>query len=713
MRCLLKLLAVLFLGCFTASALTAHTQAKLILSLQTARAGDSVLAGIHLQMEPAWHTYWKNSGASGIPTTLAWTLPAGIKAGPVQWPVPEKLPPDDFTTYVYQNEVVLLVPLQISPEAKAGVAGIKVHVEWLECKEACVPGSADLLASLNLGAEQAASPDAPLFAAWQKRLPESSSKLVAHAAWEKPAGGDLRPLVIEWSGAGIGEPYFYPLGSDALEVQGETERLLSSGGLFRLRKQVKRFSGDWPAKISGLLVLKTPTGIVAYETDLSSAPLAPVANPSATPESAVSLTQPLWKMLLYAFLGGLILNAMPCVLPVIALKILGFVREARSDPRHVRKLGWVYALGVLVSFLSLAGVVIAVQAAGHKAGWGMQFSNAQFTVGLTVLVTLVALNLFGLFEVNPGSRVLGAAGNLAAESGLAGAFFNGVLATILATPCTAPFLGAALGFAFAQPVPIILLMFAAVAAGLAAPYVVLSWKPAWLRFLPKPGAWMEHFKIAMGFPMLATALWLLNLTTIHYGDRSWWLGIFLVMMSAAAWIWGAFVQRGSAGRGLAVVIVILCMAGGYFGILEAQLHWRSSPDSASDTRVLAHAPEGYAWSPWSPEAVAKARAEGRPVVVDFTAKWCLTCNLSVAPAFASKSVVEQLQKLNAVALVADYTLYPAQITAELARFQRSGVPLVLIYPRDAAKPPEVLPEPLPYPASYIPVLLGALERAVR
>ena len=258
---------------------------------------------------------------------------------------------------------------------------------------------------------------------------------------------------------------------------------------------------------------------------------------------------------------------MPCVLPVIALKILGFVSEARSEPRRVRKLGMIYALGVLLSFLALAAVVIGVKAAGHHAGWGMQFGSPVFIVCLTTLVTLVALNLFGIFEVTLGGRALDTAGELASKHGAAGAFFNGVLATVLATPCTAPFLGAALGFAFAQSASVIVLIFLTVGLGLSAPYILLSWNPAWLKFLPKPGAWMEKFKIAMGFPMLATVVWLFNVAASSYGKNVLWLGIFLVVVAFAAWIFGEFFQRGRRHRGV--------RARGRFDFAGRRLHFRA------------------------------------------------------------------------------------------------------------------------------------------
>jgi len=703
MRSLLKFWIALLLAGATFAAAAAHTQARLLLAAQAARPGDTVLAGIRLQMDPEWHTYWKNSGASGIPTTLEWTLPAGVTAGAIQWPVPEKLTLDDLTTYVYLDEVVLLVPFQISPDAKPGPLELRAKAAWLECKETCLPGGAEISATLEVGAERKPSPDGELIAAWQKKLPQPGGKLSAQAAWEKPADGDTRPLVLEWAATAAGEPDFFPQASDDFEVQGKTEILSADAGRMRLRKLVKKFSGDWPKQISGVLVQKSALTIAAFDVSL---PVSGAATESIAATAAAA--PPLWQMLLYAFLGGLILNVMPCVLPVIALKILGFVSESKSDPRHVRLLGLVYALGVAVSFLALAALVIGVKAAGHRAGWGMQFGNPQFLVLLTTLVTLVALNLFGLFEVNLGGQVLGAAGTLAARQGVAGAFFNGVLATILATPCTAPFLGAAVGFAFAQGTAVILLIFLTVAAGLASPYVLLSWQPAWLKFLPKPDAWMEKFKIAMGFPMLATAVWLLNLAGGNYGKRAWWLGIFLVTVALAAWVFGEFAQRGRTRRGLAGIVALALLAGGYGLAIERELDWRAplAPDAAAGS--LRESPEGIDWQPWTPAAVTQAQSAGKAVLVDFTADWCLTCQANKKIAIETAPVRAKLKALGAVALLGDYTHFPEAITAELQRYGRAGVPLVLVFPGRAGAPPAVLPELLA-PNSVLNALDGATK----
>ena len=709
-RLIFKILTVVLLS-VAATAHAAHTEARLLLADAIAKPGDTVLAGIRLQMEPDWHTYWKNSGASGIATSIEWELPAGVTAGDIQWPVPEKLPPDELTTYIYQHEVILLVPLKLAANLAPGSYTIKAKPAWLECKEQCIPGNAEVEATLVVGNETQSSTNAAAIQHWQERVPKSGENLNARAWWEKNSTDTLRPLILEWdSPKDASAADFYPLSSGNFEVQGATERIPADAGKIRLRKLVKKFEGDWPKEIVGVVTQNSGGETLAYEIKvaISNGPasangLTPIAS-----SSSPILPQSLWKMLLYAFIGGLILNVMPCVLPVIALKILGFVGESRDDARRVRKLGLIYALGVLVSFLALAALVIGVKAAGHKAGWGMQFGNPQFLVVLTVLVTLVALNLFGLFEVNLSGRVLGAAGNAASKHGPAGAFFNGVLATILATPCTAPFLGAALGFAFAQSAPVIALIFATVGIGLAFPYVVLSWEPAWLKFLPKPGAWMEKFKIAMGFPMLATAIWLLSLIPLHYGKRAWWLGIFLVILALAAWVYGEFFQRGRNRRGLAMVIVLVLLTSGYVYGIEKQLDWRKPLTEAAQSGTLRESAEGIDWQPWNAEAVAKAQAAGHPVLVDFTADWCLTCQANKNIALEIPSVRTRLKDVNAVSFLGDYTHLPDAITTELNRYGRAGVPLVLVFPKRAGADPLVLPELLT-PG----IVLDALDRAAK
>jgi len=706
------LLSWLALGAGMVAAQAAHTQTRLVLEAGTVRPGQTVLAAVRLHMDSEWHIYWRNPGDTGLATDIQWTLPAGITAGEIQWPTPDKDTTDGLTTYVYNDEAVLLVPLTVAEDLKPGPVKIQAKLSWLECKVECVPADAVLQATLNIGEATQPSADAPSFAAWKKRIPISGNPVAATAWWDGAGTGNARPVIVQWNtDAEAGGVDFFPYPNDDFEVEAGVEKVPAAAGKIQIRKRINKSGEEWPKQIAGLLIQGTGAGQMAYEVTLSvgSTPPAASAVPEADSAGTVPLAPPsLWKMLLYAFTGGMILNIMPCVLPVIALKILGFVGQAEANPRRVRGLGLVYALGVIVSFLLLAGLVIGVKAAGHSAGWGMQFGNPQFLVVLTALVTLVALNLFGVFEINLSGQVMGAADSLASKHGASGAFFNGVLATILATPCTAPFLGAALGFAFTQSAPIILLMFSVVALGLAAPYVVLSWHPSWLRFLPKPGLWMERFKVAMGFPMLMTAAWLFSLVPSHYGRRSWWLVLFLIVVAMAAWAYGIFVQRGRSRRGIALAGIVALLAGGYVLVLEGQLHWRTAEGDDLETRSTKAVAGAIDWKPWSADAVAEARAAGRPVLVDFTADWCLTCQLNKKVAIEIPQVETRLKQLGAVALLGDYTKLPASITAELNRFNRAGVPLVLVFPADATRPPVVLPEALT-PG----IVLNALEQIAR
>ena len=723
-RFIFILLAILGLGLSPAQA--AHTRVTLLLSADTAKPGDTVLAGLDLQMDPGWHTYWKNPGEAGIPTVIKWDLPPGVTAGEIQWPLPHKLPPADVTTYGYVDEVMLIVPLKLSPDLQPGQPiTLQASLTWLECQDQCIPGKTKVSATLNLGPDTQPSANAAIITSWQQKVPGpvNPAEWSVQAWWEKVADGDSRALILEGQYLGsqnrsltVQSADLFPGASDIYEIQAATDMLPVPPDHFRLRKTVKKYSGDWPTNLSGVVVLGTSTGPANYEVQLAIAdgPTAVTAPTSGTqlsantppPAAPAVANQSLALMMLYAFIGGLILNIMPCVLPVIALKILGFVGEARSQPGRVRLLGLVYAVGVLCSFLVMASVVIGIKAAGHQAGWGIQFGNPIFVVSLTTLVLLVALNLFGLFEVNLGGRALDSASQLTLKHGYSGAFFNGVLATALATPCTAPYLSYALGFAFAQSALVILLIFFMVGLGLAAPYVALSWNPAWLKNLPKPGAWMEKFKIAMGFPMLLTMVWLFNLAAGTYGSQVLWLGIFLVLVAFAAWVYGEFVQRGHSHQTLTRVVLAALLIGGYAWLLEGQLHWRDALKLDGSAVSMKDGPDGIDWANWSPEAVTAARAAGHPVLVDFTADWCLTCQVNKKTSIEIPSVRAKLKELNAVTLLADYTHAPDNITEELTRHGRAGVPLVLLFPKDAAAAPIVLPEVLT-PG----IVLSALDRA--
>jgi thiol:disulfide interchange protein len=460
-------LAALLVALVSISAPAAATRATLVLSASAVKPGDTITAALRLEMASGWHTYWKNSGASGIPTAINWELPKGVTAGEISWPVPEKYVPEkvdddgkaipgsqDFeqTTYVLHDEAVLLVPLTFAADAPLGKLEVKALVKWLECQVNCVPGKQDVAASVEVTTATTPSNEAASFAGWNARLPKDGGALAPKARWDGGITNQTRALLIEWRRSDQTSAWdFFPDQNDDFELQHPTELVSTNNDAVVLRKQVTISGATWPKEISGVLVQKRAGQTEGYFARLTITGDAAVATGPVDGSAPVKEKKPLWLWLIYAFIGGLILNIMPCVLPVIALKILGFVGQAKEAPGRVRALGLVYAAGVLVSFLVLASVIIAIKAAGHKAGWGMQFSNPQFIVGMAALITLVALNLFGLFEVTLGGPALGAAGELASQHGASGAFFNGVLATVLSTPCSAPFLGAALGFAFSQP----------------------------------------------------------------------------------------------------------------------------------------------------------------------------------------------------------------------------------------------------------------------
>jgi thiol:disulfide interchange protein DsbD len=504
-------------------------------------------------------------------------------------------------------------------------------------------------------------------------------------------------LILQWNGVSDGAEFF-PTANDDYEVEGATETIPANDGTVQLRKAVKKYSAQspWPKEISGVIV----TGVgdarkgFAVKLTVGDKPSTSAAENNSKPATSATTgnTFPalgvLLVQLLAALAGGVIMNLMPCVLPILSLKLLSVVKMRGKEVAEARRHSLVYLLGVLVSFWVIAGLVIA----GRLASWGEQFQDQRFVIIITVLMALIAMNLFGVFEFVLPGRAVGSAAELAAREGNAGAFFNGVLAVVLGASCVAPLMTGAVGWAVSQPPVVILLVFSAIGAGLALPYVLLTFFPALQKMMPKPGAWMEKFKFALGFPMLGMAAWSLALVVDHLGGRGvLWVGVFLVALGLGAWVFGEFIQRGSRRKGLAWIFVLASIGGGYGYALEHELDWRHPDVSVVQPGVVKTEPGGIEWLPWSREAVAQAQAAGRPVLVDFTANWCLTCQVNKKTSIEIDSVRQKLKTLNAVTLIGDYTRKNPDITAELKRFERAGVPLVLVYSKDTAKPPQILP----------------------
>lgn len=681
----------------------ANTRVSLLLAAKTVAPGDTVLAAVRLEMSPGWHTYWKNGGDSGGPTEIKWQLPNGVTAGEIQWPTPEKYSAEGLTTYVYHGEAILLVPLKFGSQLNPGPLEISAEVSWLECEKLCVPGDQKVSVSATVGTVTEPSGDAALFAAAQEKLPADGAQISPRAAWSSSPSGEERAVVLEWNAAiGLTDASFFPESHDGFEVSTTSEPIAGSAN--KLRLSIKKFSGDWPREFRGVLVGKQGGGAKSFALIV---PIESTAVPVAAeaPQAAQgSGSGGIILNLALALLGGVILNLMPCVLPILSLKILAVVHQSGQSAAVARKHSLAYAAGVLMSFWVIAGLVVL----GRLATWGEQFQDARFIVIVTVLMTLVALNLFGVFEFVLPGRATGVAAELSAREGLGGAFFNGVLAVVLGASCVAPVLAGAIGWAVSQPPAVIVLAFSFIGLGLALPYVLLTFFPALQKFLPRPGAWMEKFKVAMGFPMLATAAWLFSLLPGHYGRAGvLWVGIFLVLMASAGWIFGAFIQRGNGGKAMAYGVMIICIVFGYGFALEHKLDWRN-PNYAALVASPSESKEGIAWQPWSVAAVNEARKSGRPVLVDFTADWCLTCQANKASSLEIDSVRQKLNSIKAISLLGDYTKKNPAIRDELKRFGRAGVPLVLVYGKDANAEPEILP------ALLTPgIVLEALDRAAK
>lgn len=711
-RALPLLLFLLFGSLFLPQQSQAQALTKVSVSLDQASCtpGSSFLAAVELEMPLGWHTYWKNpsdGGELGLATAIEWTLPAGFSAGPTQWPVPLKLAEEGDSIYAYEGKVALLVPISVSSNATPGTANLEAKITWLECKTLCVKGKTNVIVPVRVAQEASPSTAASRFAQFRKLLPEPQ-RFPVTVQWTTGKDANARDIRVSFSASdGIWD--FFPDASESLTFAQSSPGRPSAEGKVLLSKDTRLVSGPWPDQISGLLVKVGPDGRPLGAFEIQGQSPSGKALASATPDETAGAPS-FASLLLFAFLGGLILNIMPCVLPVIALKILSFVRQGQESPARVRKLGLMYGAGVLASFGALAGIMIGLSLANRSVHQGILFQSSTFLVVMTTLVVLIALNLFGVFEVALGGSTMEAASTLTRKEGYTGAFFNGVLATALATPCSAPFLSLSLGFALqpGQKPSVTLLMYLIAGLGLALPYVVLCFQPRWLKLLPKPGPWMIRFKMIMGFPMLGTAVWLFLLAGNHYErDSLFWLGLFMVLVALAAWMYGEFIQRAEVLRTLSGILIAVIVVGGYVWMLESEVDWRHPPSRSS--KSLARRTPGkhkIPWEIWSPEAVQAARAEGHPVFVDFTADYCTTCHQNMRLAIEVPAVIKKLKSIEAATLMGDFTLEDPAIAAQLREYRRSGVPLVLVYSINPDESPRVLPELLTES-----VVLSALEWA--
>lgn len=671
----------------SAAVTSPRVTATLLSSRDTVVPGERFYVGLNQKIAKGWHTYWANPGDSGEPTRIEWILPAGFSAGPIQWPAPEALSVEPLVNFGFSDAVLLPVEIAVPDTAKPGDRlTLKANATWLVCEKICIPEEGSFTLDLAVGSASIADEAAAA------RLD------AARAALPQPAGfraklspeGDGLALSLPGLTQPVEQLRYFPLLETVIENAAPQPATVTAAGTTLSLARSSAFKvGE--AEFGGVITFReagVPRALALtadVDPSLISAATAAPATPAsripavarlpAAPESKLTL----WAALAFAFAGGLILNLMPCVLPVLFIKALGFAQAAQASRAEVREQGLLFLCGVLASFILLAGIVIALAALGTSIGWGFQLQSPPVVIALAVVMVLIGLNLLGAFEI--GGSVQAVGHGLASGGGRLGAFMTGALAVIVATPCTAPFMGAAMGYAVTQPPQIALAVFLALALGFAAPVVLLSFAPGWLRILPRPGRWMVILKQAFAFPMFATAIWLVWVASVQAGSGGVIAALAAILVAGFV-VWLLQVGRGAgAGARIALgALALLATVGAGAFVLQSAVPVPSSEAPAGDIEA------------WSPERVAALQAEGRPVFVNFTAAWCITCLANDRVALARQEVKDAFAARSVAYLKADWTNRNAVIAATLAEHGRAGVPLYLFYPGRKGAPPEILPQ---------------------
>ncbi|HLS57656.1 MAG TPA: protein-disulfide reductase DsbD domain-containing protein [Zeimonas sp.] len=688
--------------------------------------GQPARLGLRIRHDPHWHTYWRNPGDSGLATQLAFRLPAGFEAGAIEWPAPRRLFIPPLANYGYEEEIVLPVPVRVPPSIDGERVRLAARASWLMCREVCIPGEADV--ALELPVQRtgtvARSRFAALFDEADRRMPRQEIAARVFAEGEtlsiglpgRPAAVEFFPYREGWLRNAEAQVLY---ASDGDGVGARLDVRLSADGARRARDggDALKAAAEGIVVIDGqvreLAVAVAPAAFAAGSelSRVAGAPQAPaeparrgldlpgLGSGSGSPASpalvapgsgsATGLPGTLWLAALFGAIGGLILNLMPCVFPVIGLKVLGFARHGSEGSAGSRVGALMFTAGVVTSFWLLAGVLLALRAAGEAAGWGFQLQSPLFVAAMALLFVAIALNFSGVYEIGVAATRLGRLdrGGAASVHPLAGSFGSGVLAVLVATPCTAPFMGSALGYTLGSSTLEALVVFTAIGVGMAAPYLLLGLFPAWLRWLPRPGRWMETFRQVLAFPMYATAAWLAWVLGQQAGiDAVFALAIGAVLLALGLWLTGRFVQQGSGGRrGVAAALAVAALA---LGLWTA---WPSSDVGSGAAAPAQAGADAIDWQPWSRERVDDAVARGRAVFVDFTAAWCVSCQANKRLVLERDAIVSAMAQRGVLRLKGDWTQRDPAITAELARFGRNGVPLYLLY-RPGEPRPQVLPE---------------------
>jgi thiol:disulfide interchange protein/DsbC/DsbD-like thiol-disulfide interchange protein len=699
---------------------TEQVRAELLVHApQGVQAGQTLWLGLQIEHQPHWHTYWQNPGDSGLPTQLQWQLPAGLQAGDIAWPLPKKIPIGTLANYGYEGRLLLAVPVTVAAGFQFPATGglpLQLRAEWLVCRQECIPQEGRF--SLNLTSSAAQAPHAALFASAQKLSPQILAQRQEGGSWLTGGqttlsddGKQLRlrvhGLPVGWRGQTLSA---FPVTANVVHnaaVQGKDWTQNWQGAVWNATIPVSPERGDSPAAMRWVIAAgpESAPQAPAYEMNTpvqgtwpalaQAAPaeisstlakaLAENARASQAPLPASQTTTALGLTLavLGALVGGLLLNLMPCVFPVLAIKVLGFAQADTSPTQH-RAAGLAYTLGVVASFMLLGGLMLGLRAAGEQLGWGFQLQSPAVVAALALLFTVLGLNLAGVFEF--GQMLPNSLATLQSRHPTVNAGLSGVLAVAVASPCTAPFMGASLGLAIALPVWQALLVFAAMGVGMALPYLAASAWPGIARTLPRPGAWMQTFRQAMAFPMFATVIWLVWVLGQQTGiDGASGLLAILLTVAWLAWALGLPGRTRWVMSGLALATLV------WLGSSWLPLTLREAPSvNTASSASATNAADPAQWQTWSAAEVQSQLSAGRPVFVDFTAAWCVTCQYNKKTTLADAQLLADLDARKVVLMRADWTRRDPAITQALTALGRSGVPVYALYA--PGQPPVLLSE---------------------
>ena len=649
---------------------TGKVTASLVSSHDSVAPGQEFYIALRTVLDDHWHIYWKNPGDSGEPTQIDWELPEGVTAGEINWPLPRTIPTGPIINYGFEGAPLFLVKFKVSPDAEPGsVITVRSNFYYLVCKDVCIPeeGSASLPIAVGEPAEDARwkSEIEGALAATPKRGPvqgaiKKSGDIVDMSFTDLPEGDFSKAYFFPYDQGIIGhsDPQVMTRGKDGLQLTTTPDYIWDEA-------TPKTFEGVLTYQQNGQLKGTEVSLAVGQSLDIGAA---------SVPKAVIGGVT-LWTAIIGALIGGLILNLMPCVFPVISIKALSIAKSAHGERNKIRREAWLYTAGVIATFLMLTVILLALKAGGAEIGWGFQLQSPKVVAALAVLLFVIGLNLLGAFEFGSGLQNMGA--ELTQKSGAAGSFFTGALAVIVATPCTAPMMAGAVGYALAAPAVVTLAVFMALAIGFALPFLLIAYVPSLLSKLPKPGPWMERFKEILAFPMFAAAIWLVWVLSLQAGED----GVLLVlsaMLAVGLAIW-LFKRKGGMGKALGAISVLAAIA------LPISISANVTSAAISPGKLEAEA--------WSPARVVELQAEGRSIFVDFTAAWCVTCKVNEKVVLNKAKTQKLFKDTNTAFLIADWTNKDDVIAAELAKYGRAGVPLYLVYSNNSVSP-VILPQVL-------------------